>query len=169
MFFLEMKNNLRNLYNKLSVSGWQRKRERPEAWKDNKKCILNHVEISTGSCPVPHEMTFTLVCVFGAWSSGLPAQMPTIESWSYLRNLPMANSGLYRKTDLAPWLCAQVSHGSLSCLYRKFWKSGRVTLGQTLASHHLCAEVVSTHISTCPRPPQSVWTKKTESLLGKVW
>jgi hypothetical protein len=29
--------------------------------------------------------------------------------------------------------------------------------------------VVSTHISTCPRPPQSVWTKKTESLLGKVW
>ncbi|XP_073918276.1 NACHT, LRR and PYD domains-containing protein 12-like isoform X3 [Castor canadensis] len=52
---------------------------------------------------------------------------------------------------------------------QKFWKSGRVTLGQTLASHHLCAEVVSTHISTCPRPPQSVWTKKTESLLGKVW
>jgi hypothetical protein len=39
--------------------------------------------------------------MFGALSSGLLIQMLMVrESWPYLRNMPVASSGLYRKTDL---------------------------------------------------------------------
>lgn len=49
IFFLEKKKHSQgNLYDK-SVSGWQGKRERPEAREVNKKWVPNHVEWSIES------------------------------------------------------------------------------------------------------------------------
>jgi hypothetical protein len=147
IFFLEKKNNQGNLYDKLSVSGWQAKRESPETWEDNKKQVPNHVKQSIGACPDPHEITVHFgmrVRCLVFW----PAHSDTHGQAELAISQKPANGKLRtlqkNRRNLAPWLCAQVSHGSLSCLREESgrWESH---LGAHFGIISLVADMVFTH------------------------
>lgn len=97
--------------------GRGKEKESPEAWVANKKWVPNHAERSTGSCLGPHETTghfgMRVRCPV-SWSacSEPQGQRELAAPWK------SAKLRLYSKSrlNLAPRLCAQVSHGSLSCL-----------------------------------------------------
>jgi hypothetical protein len=117
---------------------------------------------STGSCPDPHEMTVHFgmrVWCLVFW----PAHSDT-HGQAELAVSQKSTNGKLRtlqknRRNLAPWLCAQVSHGSLSCLREE---SGRWE--SHLGAHFgiislVCRHGLHPHRHPC-RPSQSVWTKK---------
>lgn len=98
-FFLEKTKPQGNLYDKLSVSGWQGKRERPGTWEANQ--IKSGFQIRRNN-PQGHVWVLmrglvALARVSNAWSAH---QTPVVsESCPHSGNLPQTNSDLTERQD----------------------------------------------------------------------